>query len=221
MNARMWESRALPAMEDRVHHARVTFIVLVCSSLLALGSMGCGDGTDTDDGPQNEDRLARDDATAVALRAVAIATNEALSAGESVPAPGNSLSAGTEGDGGDEGAATGERYVLRGGASEPEAVLAAEEGRIGRPVAAWFYRPGCNRCPEIERDLDELAAEYGDEVGFVRVDIDDAAAAELVRRFNIQRASTLVLYDKDGRTAGNVGGWPAQADIRAFLDQLR
>ena len=54
-----------------------------------------------------------------------------------------------------------------------DATFADEVLEAGRPVVVDFWAPWCGPCTAVERVLEELEAEHGDRVAFVKVNIDE------------------------------------------------
>jgi thioredoxin 1 len=60
------------------------------------------------------------------------------------------------------------------------------------PVAVDFWAPGCPPCRVIAPILAELAAEYGDQLRIVKLNIDIYPA--YVGRYGIRGAPTLIIF---------------------------
>ena len=209
---------SLDRLPTRPARAWMRGVALMSVLLLCAG---CGGATD-EAPPADEGRRAADDATAEALRNIAAATNEALAGAESVPAPVNALAIEDSAAETSEGAApSAPRYEVTGASSEPEAVVAAEEGRLGRAALVWFHAEWCHVCQEIAPDMATIREDYGTDIAFVKVDIDDPEADTVERRFNVRGTPTFVLFDAEGRTAGHLPGWPGPDRMTAYLDQLQ
>ncbi|HOO55633.1 MAG TPA: thioredoxin domain-containing protein [bacterium] len=76
------------------------------------------------------------------------------------------------------------------------------ENQKGRPLFFEFYSDGCSICQVMEPDLKKLEAKYGDSIYFVKVNVDDPQAQDLVMEFGVQGlpsffwlTSELDLYD--------------------------
>jgi len=75
-----------------------------------------------------------------------------------------------------------------------------------RPVFVDFWAPWCGPCKGVEKVLDELAAEHGERIGFVKMNIDEhpARAAEL----GVLSIPTVILFEGGERQETVVGARP-------------
>lgn len=172
--------------------------------------------------PTPADPAAVDAATSEALQRTAVETADALAALDSAPAPTSAL-AGTQAAVAATAAlsATAGAVAPSGGASDPAAVEAAAEGRLGRPAVVWFVGADCADCAAVEPDWAALEAAEGRRVAFVRVDVADAAAAGVVRRYQVVSAPAWVVFAADGRPVARVNAWPGADVFAGYVAQAK
>ena len=84
--------------------------------------------------------------------------------------------------------------------------FAAEVLAADRPVFVDFWAPWCGPCKGVERVLDELEAEFGERIGFVKINIDEhpQQAAEL----GVLSIPTVILFEGGERQETVVGARP-------------
>jgi thioredoxin 1 len=85
-----------------------------------------------------------------------------------------------------------------------------------KPVLVDFWAPWCAPCKALAPTLDELAAEYADEMEIVKVDIE--ANPKLAERFEV-RGIPLLMVVKDGAETARTFGTMSRSRLDAFVDQ--
>lgn len=177
-------------------------LALLALAALALLAAACGDPA-----PEDVD-LSGDDATAEALREVALATSEALRGLEQAPAP----TSPPRQDADDDREAPG---ALPEGA---ELLVQAEEAGLERPLFVAFLAEDCEPCAEAERSFQAVSADYLDRVDALVVNLEDEGAEALRRRYAVREIPSFVILGTDGRPAASFTAWPGDEEVAGYLD---
>ncbi len=83
------------------------------------------------------------------------------------------------------------------------------------PVLVDFWASWCGPCRMIAPILDELAADYGDKISIVKVNVDENQ--ESPAKFGIRGIPTLLLF-KNGTLMGTKVGAASKSQLAAFID---
>ncbi|OPZ14198.1 MAG: Thioredoxin-1 [candidate division BRC1 bacterium ADurb.BinA364] len=84
------------------------------------------------------------------------------------------------------------------------------------PVLVDFWAPWCGPCKRIAPIVEELAAEYGGKVKFVKVDVDGNPG--IAANFGIQSIPTLMLF-KGGQAVDRIIGAVMKEKIKETIDK--
>ena len=83
------------------------------------------------------------------------------------------------------------------------------------PVLVDFWASWCGPCRMIAPILDELAADYGDKISIVKINVDENQ--ESPAKFGIRGIPTLLLF-KNGTLMGTKVGAASKSQLATFID---
>ena len=86
-----------------------------------------------------------------------------------------------------------------------------------KPTIIDFWAEWCAPCRQIAPIISELAAEYGDRVKIVKMDIDKSPATP--GQYGIRAIPTILAF-KDGQVVEQIQGARPKADFQKMVDSL-
>jgi thioredoxin len=86
-----------------------------------------------------------------------------------------------------------------------------------KPTIIDFWAEWCAPCRQIAPIIQELAAEYGDRVKIVKMDIDKSPATP--GRYGIRAIPTILAF-KDGQVVQQIQGARPKVDFQKMVDGL-
>jgi thioredoxin 1 len=96
-----------------------------------------------------------------------------------------------------------------------DASFDAEVRQSDVPVVVDFWAPWCGPCKTIGPALEELSAEYGDQVKIVKVNIDENPTA--ASQLGVRGIPALFVF-KDGDVVSNKSGAAPKAALKSWID---
>lgn len=90
----------------------------------------------------------------------------------------------------------------------------------GKPTLIEFYANWCTTCQGMAPTLEAVRQEYGAEVNFVMLNIDDPQWREPVQQFHVTGVPHLVLRQGDGAIAETFVGKVPKSILTQSLQQL-
>ena len=88
----------------------------------------------------------------------------------------------------------------------------------GRPVLVFMHSNNCQSCIDMMRVVDQVYPELAAQIALVDVDVYDEANEPLMQVLGLRYIPTIVVYDRAGKAAQNVGAMKADV-FRTFLRQ--
>ena len=98
-------------------------------------------------------------------------------------------------------------------ADQLQAALAAN-----KPALVFMHSTTCQSCIDMMRVVDQVYPEFAAQIALVDVDVYDEANEPLMQVLGLRYIPTIVVYDRAGKAAQNVGAMKADA-FRTFLRQ--
>ena len=84
----------------------------------------------------------------------------------------------------------------------------------GKPVLLDFWAPWCEPCKMVHSEISQAAANFGDAVKVVRINVD--TMRNVAEKYEIMAVPTLLFF-KDGKPLKRIIGYASQAEISKFL----
>lgn len=86
-----------------------------------------------------------------------------------------------------------------------------------QPVLADFWAPWCGHCTNLSPILDELAADMGDQIKVVKINVDENRT--LAQRYSVMSLPTMILI-KNGEKVEKLMGFMPKANLRDKIQPL-
>ena len=97
-----------------------------------------------------------------------------------------------------------------------DAVFEQEVLKAEGPVLVDFWAPWCAPCRAIGKTLEEVAAQRGDQLKIVKMNIDDNQEQAIA--LGVMLLPTVILY-KDGQVVDRLQGGVPPRQVAALLDR--
>jgi thiol-disulfide isomerase/thioredoxin len=98
-----------------------------------------------------------------------------------------------------------------------------ERGVGGEPPKAKvyeFYAAWCAPCQQLSKDLNKIKQQYGTQVEFQTIDVDDTNNADIVEQFDVSPIPTVIYMNQDGQVVGYSIGYSGEESIQKNLQKI-
>lgn len=85
-----------------------------------------------------------------------------------------------------------------------------------RPVIVDFHALWCSPCKIQSPILKEVAAELGERVRIIKIDVDNNS--EIASRYSVQSVPTIIIF-KNGKTVWRQSGFVSKSQLKSILMQ--
>lgn len=88
----------------------------------------------------------------------------------------------------------------------------------GKPTLVFMHSTNCQSCIDMMKVVEQVYPEFAGQIALVDVDVYDNANVPLMQKLGLRYIPTVVVFDKNGKAAQNVGAMKPDA-FRTFLRQ--
>ena len=89
-----------------------------------------------------------------------------------------------------------------------------------KPTFLEFYAEWCEVCKEMAPKVSNLKEEYGNDINFVFLNVDNQKWDSYIRKFDVNGIPQVNLFDKNGNLISTFIGKQEEIKIRNSIDQL-
>lgn len=100
--------------------------------------------------------------------------------------------------------------------------IGKHRGPGGAPKATVidFYASWCHPCKQLDTVLEKMKAQYGDQISFMRVDVDDPENERLIDQYEVSPIPTLVFLNSEGEVVTFSVGYSGEPGVTAGIKKI-
>ena len=91
---------------------------------------------------------------------------------------------------------------------------------ISKPKILDFFADWCAPCQKLKPIIEKARAKYKGKVEFLTVDINNPAASELMKQYNVSSVPTLIFLDSKGNLVSFSSGYTGSESVHWGIKQL-
>ena len=96
----------------------------------------------------------------------------------------------------------------------------AQAKQTARPKVIEFYASWCEPCRRLQPAMDRVRAEYGTDVEFERVNVDDPASRDIVEKYGVCPIPTVIFEDAEKNVKAYAVGCTEDRNIQSGISKI-
>ena len=90
----------------------------------------------------------------------------------------------------------------------------------GKPSLVEFYADWCSTCQSLAPSLEKLHQQYGEEINFVMLNVDEPQWKEMIEEYQVTGVPQLTFLSRDRQLVQTLIGKVPETVIAQIFDQL-
>jgi thioredoxin 1 len=93
-------------------------------------------------------------------------------------------------------------------------------GEAAKATVLDFYAPWCNPCRQLNAAVDKAKTEYGSQVAFMSINVDDPTNQQLIDQYDVSPIPTMVFLNAEGEVVSFVIGYAGDESVRDGIKKV-
>ncbi|HEY9773871.1 MAG TPA: thioredoxin domain-containing protein [Planktothrix sp.] len=98
--------------------------------------------------------------------------------------------------------------------------LTATRGGPARPTIIDFYAPWCVPCKQLDAVLAKVKTQYGEQINFVTVNVDDPSSGKLIDQYEVSPIPTLIFLNAEGEVVTYTIGYSGDTIVASSVKKI-